>query len=161
MAGLFFLPGNVSATHRRLRRLLFRPCNYTANATKQLTGLYRGISVNSTHSKAHNTAATQADYAPPAPRWRAYRQALHLHQYPDTAATPDAVQLSTAAYYNKVYKSAPLPPVMDSCQTVQHITDHVSPAACSLAPVSSRGAAGGAEPLTATAVSLFGLSPDN
>jgi len=53
----------------------------------------------------------------------------------------------------------------------------VSPAACSLAPVSgqgapastfhpagqsgSRGAAGGAEPLTATAASLFGLSPDS
>lgn len=54
-----------------------------------------------------------------------------------------------------------------------------SPAACDLAPVSSqgapgqsgtlhpagqssgRGAAGGAEPLTATAVSLFGLSPDS
>ena len=51
------------------------------------------------------------------------------------------------------------------------------PAACDLAPVSSqgapagalypaeqsssRGAAGGAEPLTATAVSLFGLSPDS
>lgn len=27
---------------------------------------------------------------------------------PDTTATPDAVQLSTAAYYNKVYKSASL-----------------------------------------------------
>ena len=53
----------------------------------------------------------------------------------------------------------------------------VSPAACSLAPVSnqgapagiihpagqssSRGAAGGAEPLAALAASLFGLSPDS
>lgn len=53
----------------------------------------------------------------------------------------------------------------------------VSPAACNLAPVSSqgapagtlhpaeqssgKGAAGGAEPLTAVAVSLFGLSPDS
>lgn len=52
-----------------------------------------------------------------------------------------------------------------------------SPEACDLAPVSSqsapantfhpagqfsgRGVAGGAEPLTATAVSLFGLSPDS
>lgn len=55
----------------------------------------------------------------------------------------------------------------------------VSPAACDLAPASGqgapgqpgtlhpagqssdRGAAGGAEPLTATAASLFGLSPDS
>lgn len=47
----------------------------------------------------------------------------------------------------------------------------VSPAACNLAPVSGQGApggqssgsgrAGGAELLTATAVSLFGLSPDS
>nr|DAQ54781.1 MAG TPA: hypothetical protein [Caudoviricetes sp.] len=43
----------------------------------------------------------------------------------------------------------------------------VSPAACNLEPSTRRsspvagGAAGGAEPLTATAVSLFGLSPDS
>lgn len=46
----------------------------------------------------------------------------------------------------------------------------VSPAACDLAPVSGQGApgqpvtlypAGGAEPLTATAAALFGLSPDS
>lgn len=48
-------------------------------------------------------------------------------------------------------------PVMDLCQTVQQIADHASPAGQS----SSRGASGGAEPLTATAVSLFGLSPDS
>lgn len=47
--------------------------------------------------------------------------------------------------------------VIDPCQTVQHIADHASPAG----QPSSRGAAGGAEPLAATAVSLFGLSPDS
>jgi hypothetical protein len=77
-------------------------------------------------------------------------------------------------------------PVMDPRQTVQQIAGRASPAgsrcfprpaACNLAPVSShgapagtlhpagqsssRGAAGGAEPLTATAASLFGLSPDS
>lgn len=50
-------------------------------------------------------------------------------------------------YYNKVYKGA----------TVRHIANHASPAG----QPSSRGAAGGAEPLAATAVSLFGLSPDS
>ena len=77
-------------------------------------------------------------------------------------------------------------PVMNPRQTVQQIASRASPAgsrcfprpaACNLAPVSShgapagtlhpagqsssRGAAGGAEPLAATAASLFGLSPDS
>lgn len=75
---------------------------------------------------------------------------------------------------------------MDPCQTVQHIADHASPAAVSILPTpgglqsgtgqqqgapagtlhpagqsGGRDAAGGAEPLTATAVALFGLSPDS
>ena len=49
---------------------------------------------------------------------------------------------------------------------VQHTADHASPAGSRCFPrpagqSSSRGAAGGAEPLTASAVSLFGLSPDS
>lgn len=36
----------------------------------------------------NNTADTQATYTPPAPRWRAYRQAQHLQHIPDTTATP-------------------------------------------------------------------------
>nr|DAL24461.1 MAG TPA_asm: hypothetical protein [Caudoviricetes sp.] len=43
---------------------------------------------------------------------------------------------------------------MNPCPAVQHSADHASPAGQS----SGRG---GAEPLTATAVSLFGLSPDS
>lgn len=75
---------------------------------------------------------------------------------------------------------------MNPLQTVQQIADHASPAGSASPPVqgqpgglrsgtgqqsvrtlhpegqsSSLGAAGGAEPLTATAVSLFGLSPDS
>ena len=83
------------------------------------------------------------------------------------------------------------PYYIDPCQTVQHIADHASPAGsapavcgslASAAPAegsapppaqgqpgtihpagqsSGRGTAGGAEPLAATAVSLFGLSPDS
>ena len=79
---------------------------------------------------------------------------------PDTTVTPNAAQVSAAAYYNKVYKRA----------------DHASPAgsrcfprpaAGGLAPSNrrsspaARGAAGGAEPLAATAAALFGLSPDS
>lgn len=49
--------------------------SYTTHATKQRTGLYRGVSVDLPHSSAHNTAATQANYAPPAPRRTLYKSA--------------------------------------------------------------------------------------
>lgn len=146
---------------------------YTAKTPKPFTGLYRGISVDLTHSSAHNTANTQAAYTPPAPRWTLYRPA----QPP---------------YYNKVYKGAPLSWIhARRCSIAQTMPAAASqcirlasgarvsparsrcfprPAAGDLAPVSGagaagqssgRGAAGGAEPLTATAASLFGLSPDS
>lgn len=87
---------------------------------------------------------------------------------PDTTATPDAIQVSAAAYYNKVYKRAAVRPVIDPCPLVHHSAGHargggsVHPACirCRGQP-SGRGVAGGAEPLTAIAVSLFGLSPDS
>jgi hypothetical protein len=50
----------------------------------------------------------------------------HFQCIPDTSATPEALQASGAAYYNKVYKERS--PVMDPCQTVQHTADHSSPA---------------------------------
>ena len=75
------MPGGVSATHKHLQRPFCRPCNYTAKTPKPFTGLYSGISVDLTHSSAHNTAVTQAACAPTAPRWRAYHQAQHLHRY--------------------------------------------------------------------------------
>lgn len=93
----FILPGGVSATHKRSQQIFCYQCNYTAKTSKAFTGLYRGISVNLTHSSAHNTAATQAAYAPLAPRWRAYRQVQPLHRYQIPPPRPDAAQLSTAA----------------------------------------------------------------
>lgn len=70
-----------------------------------------------TDTRGYNTACTTLEHIT-APQ--------HLQHIPDTNAAPDAIQDSTADYYNKVYKSAP--PVMDLCQTVQHIADHASPA---------------------------------
>nr|DAK00204.1 MAG TPA: hypothetical protein [Caudoviricetes sp.] len=93
----FILPGGVSATHKRSQQIFCYQCNYTTKTSKAFTGLYRGISVNLTHSSAHNTAATQAAYAPLAPRWRAYRQVQPLHRYQIPPPRPDAAQLSTAA----------------------------------------------------------------
>lgn len=73
--------------------------------------------------------------------------------------------------YIRVQRCAP---VIDPCQTVQHIADHASPAGSASTPVpgqsdalhpagqsSGRSTAGGAEPLAALAASFFGLSPDS
>jgi hypothetical protein len=64
---------------------------YTTTTPKPFTGLYRGFSVDFPYFSAYNTAAAQAAY---------------------TTAAPDAVKLSTAAYYNKVYKGAGLRPLL-------------------------------------------------
>lgn len=94
--------------------------------------------------------------------------------YPNTTATPGRCTAQRRPpiiiRYIMVQRRAP---VVDPCQTVQHIADHASPAACNLAPASNQGApglsgtlhpagqsssrdaAGGAESLTATAASLF------
>ena len=64
-----------------MQRPFCRPCNYTAKTPKSFTGLCSGVSVNLTHSSAHNTAYTQAAYAPHTTRRRAYRQTQRLHRY--------------------------------------------------------------------------------
>ena len=170
-AGLFLSSCNT-ATYKRLQQIFCYQCNYTAQTSKAFTGLYRGISVDSTHSSAHNTAATQADYTPPAPRWSAHTRpdAMHRYQIP----TPHRTLYSSAQppYYNKVYIGVQRrTPVMDLCQTVQRIPQtmparrgqrlhlyRVSPA---LSTRRGSPAAGGAEPLAALAAALFGLSPDS
>ena len=65
--------------------------SYTANDVKRHTGLYRRFSRDLPHSTAYNTRPTQAAIIPPAPR-------------------RGATQVSTAAYYNKVYKGAAVRP---------------------------------------------------
>lgn len=96
----------------------------------------------------------------------------HLQRIPDTTATPDGCtgQHSHPIIIRYIKKQRRAP-VMDPCQTVQHIADHASPAGSvptvcgSLASAAPGGAvqqqAGGAEQLAATAVALFGLSPDS
>ena len=106
-AGLFFLPGGVSATHKRLQRLFFRPCNYTAKTSKAFAGLYNGVSVDLPHSSAHNTADTQAAYAPLAPRRTLYK----------SAQPPIIIR------YIRAHRCAP---VVDPCPAVHHSADHAS-----------------------------------
>ena len=152
MAGLFFclastrcrafvLPCCNTATQKRLQRVLCCPCSYTARATKQRTELYRGFTRDYARSTAHDIRPTQADIIPPAQCWSVSQRPDGLHRYQILPPLRTLHSSAQPPYYNKVYKGAP--PVMDPCQTVQHIADHASPAgsqyfprlaACDLAP---------------------------
>ena len=98
------MPGHNIAPCKRLQRVLPCQCNYTAHATNQCTGLYRGFSCDCTRSTAHDTRPTQAAIIPPAGRWRAYTHPDALNRYQIPPPRRDVAQGSTAAYYNKVYK---------------------------------------------------------
>lgn len=131
------MPCCNAATYKRFQRHFCRQCNYTVTTLKPFTGLYSGFSIDLTRSSAHNTAITQDDYAPSAPRWRASqrRSTSSIYQTPPRRALYRTAQ---AAYYNKVYKGATVCPVMDPCQTVQHSADRASPAGSASPPVQSQ-----------------------
>lgn len=98
---VFILTGCNTAPYKRLQRVL--PI-YTAHAAKQRTGLYSRFSCDCAHSTTHDTRPTQVDIIPPVPRWRAYTRPDTLNRYQAPPPHRDAAQLSTAAYYNNVYK---------------------------------------------------------
>ena len=199
LTGLFFCLAPAEGAG-----LLFCPAAHEPH-----TSVYSGFSA--VHAKLYSKNAKTV-YRTSQRRFRRFalfqriQYSSHTSRLYTACATPDAAQLSTAVYYNNVYKGAPT--AIDPCQTVQHTADHASPAGSapiicgSLAsnapgapaegsaspPVqgqpgsvsilltpgglqsgtlhpagqsSSRGAAGGAEPLAALAAALFGLSPDS
>ena len=152
--------------------------NYKAKTQKPFTGLCMGVSVDLPYSSAQQYSRYTS---------RLYTTCATPEGIPSSAASPQIPQIPPPR--RTLYRAGQPPiiiryirvqrcaPVMDLCQTTQHIADHASPAACNLAPVNSQSAPagtlypagspvagarrGGAEPLTATAVSLFGLSPDS
>lgn len=118
-------------THTQALTAAFLPSmqNYTSKTPKPFIELYSGISVNLTHSSAHNTAAKQAAYTPTAPRWRAYPQAQHLHRYqipPQHRTLYRAGSPPIIIRYIRVQLCAR---VVDPCPAVQHSADHASLAA--------------------------------
>lgn len=196
MAGFLFCPDAIQPHTSVYSGLSAVHASYTAIAAKQHTGLYRRFSCYLPHFTATDTRPAQAAIIPPAPRWSVSQRPDDLHRYQTPPPRRTLYRPAQPPYYNNVYKGQGCAPVMDPCQTVQHIADHASPAgsaptvcgllasvlhpaACDLAPVSGQGApgqfgtlhpagqssgrsaAGGAEPLAATAATLFGLSPDS
>ena len=65
----FILPRCNTAPYKRLQRLLSCPCSYTANAVKQRTELYSGVSCDCSHPAANDTRPIQSTITPLAPRW--------------------------------------------------------------------------------------------
>lgn len=181
----FILPCHNTSPYKRLQRVfvpsvqLYRPRRKTAHRALQVrfrpfavfcrccVSVYPAILHHLHHAGAHHSAVT-----PP----------VHT-RYQTQRRTP--YRSAQPPYYNKVYKGAGCAPVMDArrCSTSQTMParrrldasharrlaiwhrsavqggqpDTLHPAGQS----SSRDAAGGAELLAATAVSLFGLSPDS
>ena len=161
------MPCHNTSPYKRLQRVfvpsvqLYRPRRKTAHRALQVrfrpfavfcrccVSVYPAILHHLHHAGAHHSAVT-----PP----------VHT-RYQTQRRTP--YRSAQPPYYNKVYKGAPLLWIYarqcSRSQTMQarrsqrlHLY-RVIPAGQS----SNRSAAGGAEPLTATAVSLFGLSPDS
>ena len=102
---------------------------YTTHATKQRTGLYRGFSCDLYHSTAVYTRPTQAAIIPSVQRWNVSQRrstssaytGYHRHAGRCTAQHSRPIIIR----YIRVQGCAP---VVDPCQTVQHIADHTSPA---------------------------------
>lgn len=95
--GAFLLPYCNTAAYKRLQRLLYHPCSYTANAAKRHTALCRGFSCYLPHFTAANNKPIQAAIIPPAPRWSVSQRRNTSSTYQIPASRPDAVQPSTAA----------------------------------------------------------------
>lgn len=98
-----------TATYKRLQRLLFRPCSYTTHATKQRTGLYRGIFCDCTNSTASNTRLAQAAITSPATRWNTSQRRNTSSAYQIPAPRRTLHSSAQTAYYNNVYKGAEVP----------------------------------------------------
>lgn len=132
---------------------VYRPRNKTARRALQALFL-RFIQSHhrryQTDTSGYNTACTTLEHIT-APHCLQRIPGYHHH-----AGT--LYRSAQPPYYNKVYKAQRCPPVIDLCQTVQHTTDHASPAACNLAPVSGQGAPGQSGTLHPTGQSSGGAA---
>lgn len=114
--------------YKRLQRLLYHPCSYTANTSKQHTELYMGFSCDYTRSTDHDTRPAQAVIIPLAQSWSVLQRRNTSSAYQIPASCRTLYRSVQPPYYNNVYKGATVRPVIDPCQTVQHTADHAIPA---------------------------------
>ena len=154
------MPGGNTLPYKRLQRLLCCQCSYTARATKQRTGLYKGIPIYLPCFAAVWLCAKLCCVACATLERITVPQRLHRYQIPPPHQT--LCSSSQPPYYNKVYNGAAVRLLRGQRLHLYRVSPAASRCFPRPAEQSSGGsAAGGAEPLTATAVSLFGLSPDS
>ena len=189
-AGLLFCPAaiqphtSVYSTFCAVHAELYRPHHKTAHRALE-TIFLQFVSFcrrrYQTGTSGYNTACDTLEHIT-AP--------LHLQHIPDTTVTPDAGQGSTSQTI-PARRGGQLLPYAERWQVLTRCQQYRpgapaewaapppaqgQPGGVSMLPTpgglqsgtlhpagqsSSRGTAGGAEPLTATAVSFFGLSPDS
>ena len=135
------MPGGNTATYKRLQHVLCRPCRVIPptpqNSTQGFTMAFPAIRL--VLPLSYGGASCYAVQL--APRWMAYQRTKHLYRYQIPPPRRTLCRAAQPPYYNKVYKGAAARPVMNSCQTVQHIANHASPAGsrCFLRPAACTG----------------------
>ena len=140
-AGLFFLPGGVSATHKRVYSGLFVVRAFippqSQNRLQGFTAAFPLICPIPSHT-------IQQSHKPPMHHlchagWHTIKRSTptDTRHHRRTGTLYRSAQPSIIIRYIRVQGCAP---VVDPCQTVQHIADHASPAA---EQSSSRDTAGG------------------
>lgn len=77
----FYFSTLHTAPYKRLQRVLCHPCSYTANAVKQRTELYNGVSCDCLHPSSNDTRPIQSTITQLAPRWSVPQRPDALHQY--------------------------------------------------------------------------------
>ena len=92
--------------YKRLQRVLFRSCSYTAHTAKRHTWLYRRFSCDFPYSTARDTRPTQAAIIPPATRWSTSQRRSTSSAYQIPAPRRTLYSSAQPPYYNKVYKGA-------------------------------------------------------
>ena len=92
--------------YKRLQRLLYHPCSYTANTSKQHTELYMGFSCDYTRSTDHDTRPAQAVIIPLAQSWSVSQRRSTSSTYQIPATRRTLYRPAQPRYYNNVYKGA-------------------------------------------------------
>lgn len=87
---------------------------YTAKTSKAFTGLCMDVSVDLPYSSVQQCSRYTSRLYTACATLEGIPSSATPPPIPDTTATPDAVQLKTAAYYNKVYKGAAVRPCRGS-----------------------------------------------
>ena len=142
----FVLSCYNTAPYKRLKRVLCRQCSlyrpHHKTARRALQGCFLQLHPfhrprYQTDTRGYNTTCATLE------RITTPQRLQHIPQIPTPRRT--LYRPAQPPYYNKVYKAQRCAPVMDPCQTVQHIADQASPAeqSSSKSAAERRGTIGG------------------